>query len=238
LGFLVFDPPLILQGQVWRVLSFLFIPQNSGNLLFVALALYFYYFIGSSLERYWGRGKFTIYYGVGVLLTIVYGVVLWLAGSFQHVFLNAIYLNLSLFFAFATLFPDTKILFFFVIPLKIKWLALLDLAFFVYQVVMNPFPFSLLPLVAMLNYLIFCTGTLLRYLRPANYGASRKAINFRRAARRARATTKHQAYSRKCAVCGRTDAEFPALEFRYCSRCAGYHCFCADHINAHVHFTE
>ena len=45
-------------------------------------------------------------------------------------------------------------------------------------------------------------------------------------------------YHHKCAVCGRTDADHPELEFRYCSRCAGYHCFCQDHINNHIHFTE
>ena len=49
---------------------------------------------------------------------------------------------------------------------------------------------------------------------------------------------KEKGYHHKCAVCGRTDTDYPDLQFRYCSKCAGYHCFCSDHIFNHVHFTD
>ena len=87
-----------------------------------------------------------------------------------------------------------------------------------------------------LNFLVFCGGTLWRMLRGNR--TSREAVNFRRESRRIRYEQAQKLYNHKCAVCGRTDTDYPELEFRYCSRCAGYHCFCQDHINNHIHFTE
>ena len=107
--------------------------------------------------------------------------------------------------------------------------------FFVISVLMNPFPLNLLPVVAVLNFFIFCGGSLLRN-RPAR--TSKSTINFRRESRRIRREQESKLYTHKCAVCGRTDVDHPELEFRYCSRCQGYHCFCSDHINNHIHFTE
>ena len=90
-------------------------------------------------------------------------------------------------------------------------------------------------LVAVLNFFLFFYGALLRLIpkKPSN-----STINFRKASRKIRQEEQNRLYHHKCAVCGRTDTEYPGLEFRYCSRCAGYHCFCADHINNHIHFTE
>ena len=42
-------------------------------------------------------------------------------------------------------------------------------------------------------------------------------------------------YTHRCTICGRTDVTDPQLEFRYCSRCKGYHCYCEDHISNHTH---
>ncbi|MBR6352565.1 MAG: hypothetical protein IKS25_00450, partial [Oscillospiraceae bacterium] len=136
---------------------------------------------------------------------------------------------------FAVLFPDMQVLLFFIIPVKMKWLAILDAAFFVYGILTASFPMNLLPVVAVLNFFLFCGGDLLRMLprRP-----SAKTVNFRRESERIRREQRDQLYRHKCAVCGRTDVTNPELEFRYCSRCAGYHCFCQDHINNHIHFTE
>ena len=117
----------------------------------------------------------------------------------------------------------------------LKYLALIDAAYFVLAVVTNPFPFNLLPVVAVLNFVIFFAGTLLKILRRR---PSRATINFRKASRKIRQEQREQLYHHKCSVCGRTDTEYPGLEFRYCSRCVGYHCFCIDHINNHIHFTE
>ena len=238
LSLLSFDPVAVLtRGQVWRLITFVLIPPFSSNLIFTALAIYFYYFIGSSLERQWGTAKFTLYYLSGMLLTVIYGVAVSFFVRFG-VPMSAIYINLSMFFAFATLWPDMRFLVFYFIPVKVKWLALLDAIFFVYGIIRNPFPLNLLPIVAIFNYLFFCGDELWQAIRPYITRNQSGAVNFRRAAKKVRREQKNAPYTRKCEVCGRTDTDYPELGFRYCSRCGGYHCFCEDHINNHSHFTQ
>ena len=154
-------------------------------------------------------------------------------------FVNAYYIYLSLFFTFATLFPDMRVLLFFFIPIKMKWLALVDAALFLYDVIrIQPFAFKLLPVVAVLNYLLFCGDWLTAFLRPGARQRRQNTVRFRSEVRRMRREQAAQPWTRRCEVCGRTDADFPDLEFRYCSRCAGYHCYCIDHINNHRHITQ
>ncbi len=229
---LLFSPRAIMQGQIWRLVSFIFIPPSTGVLAFIAF--YFYYWIGTTLENQWGTGQFTIYFFTGVVLTIVYGFLVYFIMGIS-LSLSSTYIYLSMFFSFAALFPDMQVLFLFVIPVKMKYLALVDAAFFLLSVFSMPFPANLLPVVAVLNFLIFCGGEL-KALLPRK--KSRGTINFRKESSRIRKQQESRLYTHKCAVCGRTDADHPELEFRYCSRCQGYHCFCSDHINNHVHFTE
>jgi membrane associated rhomboid family serine protease len=236
LQYLYFDLDAVLHGQVWRLFTFVFIPADTG-ILWAAISLYFYYFIGNTLERNWGTAKFTVYYLFGMLLTMIYGVVMSLLG-FSGAFLESSYINLSMFFAFAMLFPDTRVLLFFFIPIKIKWLAWLDAALFVIRMILLPFPANLLPLVAILNFFVFCWPEILDGVRRIFRRRTPETIQFRSAARKVKREQEAHSYRHKCAVCGRTDTEFPNLQFRYCSRCAGYHCFCEDHIEHHVHFTE
>ena len=232
INYLSFDPYLVLHGQVWRIISFAMIPPSDGML--AVIAIYFYYWIGSTLEQYWGTPQFNIYFFTGILLTLLYGFLIYFITGIR-LQLTATYVYLSMFFSFAALFPDMQVLLFFIIPVKMKWLALIDAAFFVYGVLTTPFPLNLLPIVAVLNFFLFCGGDLLRRLprRP-----SANTVNFRRESNRIRREQRDNLYKHKCAVCGRTDVTNPELEFRYCSRCAGYHCFCQDHINNHIHFTE
>lgn len=108
---------MIFQGQVWRIVTFLFEPMNSSP-LWILISMYFYWFIGSSLENEWGSFKFDFYYLAGAFMTVVFALI---TGSGINM-----YLNLSLFVAFAILWPDQEFLVFFVIPVKAKYLALLD----------------------------------------------------------------------------------------------------------------
>lgn len=232
LQYIVFDPALILRGQVWRIISFVFYPPNTGIL--ALLVFYFYYWIGSILEREWGSGPFTIFYCTGVLLTVIYGFVMYFVFGYR-VMLDSSYIYLSMFFSFAAMYPDMQVLFMFIIPVRMKFLALIDAVFFLMSVLGNPFPINLLPLVALLNFFIFCAGDL-KALLPGK--KSKSAINFRKESARIRYEQQTKLYTHKCSVCGRTDVDHPELEFRYCSRCEGYHCFCSEHINNHIHFTE
>lgn len=245
LYYLMFNPRLILQGQIWRLFTFILIPINSSP-IWLFISLYFYYFIGSTLERQWGTPKFTVYYLSGILFTALYGLIAGLLSGAYYIYITASYINLSMFFVFATYFPDHQVLVLFIIPVKIKWLAYLDVALFVFGIIQGAVAGSLLlallPIIAVLNYFIFCGDMLFDSIRAltgrARMRRSPNVINFKKATREARREAESRPYTRKCAVCGRTDADYPDLEFRYCSRCQGYHCFCQDHINSHVHFTE
>lgn len=230
-GYLSFNAAAVLHGHIWRLLSFMFIPASTSWLGFISIM--FYYWIGTTLEQYWGSGKFTLYVLVNMLITILYGFVMYAFGlSFG---LSAEYIYLAMFFAFAVYFPDTQVLFMMIIPVKMKYLAYIDAAFFLYSILMSPFPYNTLPVVAILGFLLFCGGELLGRIPKR---ASANTVNFRRESARIRREQRDALYHHKCSVCGRTDTEYPDLQFRYCSRCAGYHCFCEDHINNHVHFTE
>ena len=234
---LVFSPALILQGQVWRLFTFLFIPDSS-YLLLLALSLYFYWLIGNVLEQQWGTAKFNFYYFLGVVLNIILGFVSYALGGSGEVSIT--YVNLSLFFAFATLYPDMQVYIFFILPVKVKWLAWLDAALFLWMVVSSlialNFLGALMPIIALLNYLLFFWSDLAdsvrRMVGRAAHQTSRQTINFKKAARQAQ---QHKGYIHKCAVCGKTDTDYPDMEFRYCSKCNGYYCYCKDHINDHVH---
>ena len=233
---LAFSAADILRGQIWRLVTFVLVP-GSGNLILLAVSLYFYYFIGTTVERQWGQAKFTVFYLSGMLFQIVFGLLVYALAGLNVVF-TGYYQNLGLFFAFATFFPDLQVLLLFFIPIKVKWLALIDLGLFVWMIVTTSFPANLLPVVILLHYVVFCGGWLIDYIRPARVKQRAKTVSFKREAERIRREQASQPYRFKCAVCGRTDVSNPELEFRYCSRCAGYHCFCMDHINNHVHFTE
>ena len=235
---LYFTPQLILKGEVWRLITWVFIPLP-GNYFFIIFFLFFYYFIGTTLENEWGTAKFTIFYIFGILFNILYGFIMYYIFNYS-VFIVPNFLNLSMVFAFAVLYPDYIIRLFLVLPIKFKWLAYLNIAYFVYEI-LNSIRMGLIleafvPLVAILNFFLFCGSDLFSYLRPLKFNMSKQTINFKKAAKRAKQDLADKPYRHKCSVCGKTDVDNPDLEFRYCSKCNGYHCFCNEHINNHVHF--
>lgn len=246
-SFLAFQWSAIKAGEIWRLVTFIFMPgyYSTYDVLWLALFLYFYYMIGTTLEREWGTAKFNLYYFSGVILTVVTGIIVGLASGDAWI-TGTDYVNLSMFFAFAMLYPDTQFLIFFIIPVKVKWLALLDGAFFALAVLSSLFQLywlgALLPIIALLNFFVFFWTNIadeISYRRGrARHQTAHQTIQFKAAVRQQKKKEAEQGYRHKCAVCGRTDTDFPDLEFRYCSRCAGYHCFCQDHIFNHEHFTE
>ncbi len=235
---LYFSRYYILQGELWRLVTYIFVPNYSGtsSVLWFAVSLYFYYFVGNAMERQWGSGKFTFFYLSGMVINIIVGMIVGYASSY--------YIHMSLFLALATLFPNVQFLLFFIIPVKAKWLAWLDAAYFIYMVLCGTFPTNLLPLVAILNYLLFFGGDLLEYVgnllglrkrRSSHQQSKQKVRDFNRESKRIQ---HDRGYLHKCAVCGKTDTSHPDLEFRYCSRCQGYYCYCMEHINQHIHIVE
>ena len=240
---LYFEPFYIFRGQIWRLITFVFVPMSSSSPFFFVLSLYFYWWIGSTLEREWGTTKFTVYYAMGVILNILYGIITYLLPFMGSGVVTMDYVTLSLFFAFATLYPDMRVIPIIFLPffsVKIKWLAWIDAALFAFSMISSflrlDIAGGLLPVIAILNYLLFfwsdLTGFVRRTTQRAKYQSSRQTINFKSATRKAQ---QEKGYIHKCAVCGKTDTDYPDEEFRYCSQCNGYYCYCSEHIHNHVH---
>ena len=154
--YMYFDPALILQGQVWRVFTFIFLPPES-SLLFIVFSLYFYSLIGTSLENEWGSFRFTVYYLVGMIGTLIAG---FISGGATNS-----YLNLSLFFAFAAVYPNMQVLLFFLIPIKIKWLAIADGVLFAFQLVFGTWQTRAVIIASLINFLLFFGPDVLRKMR-------------------------------------------------------------------------
>lgn len=239
---LSFIPSAIFHGQVWRLLTFIIVPESSGNVLWFAIGLYVDYLIGTQLERMWGTARFNVFYFSGVVLTAITGLIIGVVSGGMWVTATMYYVNLSLFFAFATLFAEVQFILI-VIPVKAKWLAWFSAAGvllgIVQDILAGQFLLAICPVVALLNYFIFfgedLMGSAQKTRKRVHHQTSRQTIEFKKAARQ---TQQKKGYLHKCCVCGRTDEQFPDLEFRYCSRCAGYRCYCMEHINNHVHVTK
>ena len=239
---LSFSPSKILQGQVWRLVSYVFlylVSSDAYQLLVGVVMLLVYYSIGNSLESIWGRLRFNFYYISGVVLSDLLGLIF-------RIPMGISYVNLSLFLAYATLFPDERFLILWVIPIRARWLGLISLGVTLWTtfsgLLMAPASFTyLIPVVSLLNYFLYFGKDICNLLpmswrvkmtRRRTPGA--KTIPFPSSASSS-ARPAEKPYTHKCPVCGRTDVSNPELEFRYCSKCKGYYCYCSDHINNHVH---
>ena len=238
LDFLNFNLNALLRGEVWRIVSFIFVP-NTARPFMLLVELYFYYWIGSTLEQKWGTAKFNLYYFSGVLLTVIAVSVASLIGGVNLAISGTYYINLSMFLAFACLFPDTPVLLFFIVPIKMKWLAIADVVLIGYDVITYAVHGTwygvVQPIIALLNFAVFIYPEVHYLTERRRYQTRPQTVNFKKAVKEAK---QEKGYIHKCSVCGKTDTDYPDLDFRYCSKCAGYHCFCSDHIFTHVHFTE
>ena len=143
---LYFDRDLILRGQVWRIITFIFLPP-SGSILWILFSLYFYYFLGTSLERHWGGARFNLYYLIGVLGNIAAG---FLTGTATNV-----YLNTSLLLAFAVLYPDMQFTLFFFLPVKVKWIGWAWGAFLIYQAIQMSWTYRVALVFSFLPFVLF-----------------------------------------------------------------------------------
>ena len=254
---LMFDRDLVLQGQVWRLLTYP-LTHSGGSLFMTLISLVCYYALGRAVEAQWGTLRFNLFYLSGVVLMDVFAMALGgitvLSGNTLYHFAGiyadmGYYLNTSLLLAFATLYPDNHFLLLFIIPVKAWIFALLDLALTLFEIFnlsypLFCFPHNLFPLVAIANYLLFfgkdvrnvipfLRNRVVRRAPRQKYKAGPTVVEFPGAAQRG--PVPKEAYTHRCTVCGRTDITNPELEFRYCSRCNGYHCYCIDHINNHNH---
>ena len=219
-------PAAVLAGEGWRVVTFLFLPPSLGtdplSLVFMAFGWYMFYLMGSALEHYWGDFRYNAFIGIGWFLTVA------AAFAAPGSYASYSFLAGSVFLAFACLNPDFELLIFFILPVKIKWLALVMWLGFGYKLVVGPWPARLAVLAATGNFLLFFAGDILNQIRTGRRRMTHQARVFA-------ASSDGREPRHRCRVCGKTELSDPRADFRYCSKCAGNQCYCADHIFNHEH---
>lgn len=237
-AYLVLSPMHVLHGQIWRLISWVLIPPSGLN-LFTIIMLMFYYSLGTALEKTWGDFRYNVYIFSGILFTIIGAFLLYFIGGpemslYGAASISTYYINLSIFLAFAASYPNMQVLLYFVIPVKIKWMAYLDIAYLAYAFVSasgySAWPVRMTILASLLNFIIFFFGTRnYNHMRP---GEIHRRQQFKKAVhpKMAPGVTKH-----KCAICGRTENDGEHLEFRFCSKCNGNYEYCQDHLFTHEH---
>ena len=249
-SYLSFNKARILDGQVWRLFTYIF-TENSGNHIFMSLIfLYFFYHLGRRVEMRMGTLRFNAFYLSGILIMDLFAMIFcpttdvvtaW--GTVPAVYFTAFYgnmawyLHLSILLIFAATNPDAKFLILFFIPVSAWFMGIIYLGLVSMDILQSMvlFPHNLFPLAGLMNFLLFAgkdVRNLLPFLRrrPKPRPAPRQttgSVPFRKEA--------SPTYTHRCTICGRTDVSDPQLEFRYCSRCNGYFCYCEDHINNHEH---
>ena len=247
LSYLTLEPYMIIHElQIWRIISWVIIPPDT-SILWAVIMFMLYYQLGNTLERTWGAFRFNVYIFGGLLLTVLgafitYGVFVLTSGATPvgiGNYISTYYVNLSIFLAFSTCFPDMQVLLYFIIPIKMKWMSIFYLVIIGYEVfkyAMAGYWFIAMPIIAsLLNFFIF-------FLMTRNMSRYNPKEIHRRAEFRRQATPPRTHYrdgspisKHKCAVCGRTELTNPELEFRFCSKCNGNYEYCSDHLFTHNH---
>lgn len=245
--YLAMDVNAILHGQIWRLFTFIIYPPST-NLFFVLISIYLYYSIGQALEYVWGAFRFNLYFFMGVLLHIVAAFITYFVFHVSFLsMMGATYLNLSLFFAYATMYPNQQFVLFFVLPIKAKHLAWIDAIYFGYTILQAFMPNygggpagvlykanALAAFVSILNFLIFFLTT--RHAKRFSPKEMHRKHAYHKAVREGRREqTGPDGAKHRCAVCGRTELDDDTLEFRYCSKCNGNYEYCQDHLFTHEH---
>lgn len=257
LNYLTLNPYLILHGQVWRLVTWILIPGDGGSInIFTLLMLFFYYSIGTSLERAWGTFYYNVYLFLGMLFTIVESFLLMgISYLFQDTALLAgttaimissptyfaliaqefsmYYISMSIFFAFAATFPESTVYLMFILPIKMKWMGIAYGVLILFEAVSASWIIDrIIILGPLLYFIIFMLVTRTGFGMRISPKQVKRRYDYKREVKKAKpmSVAKH-----KCAICGRTSDEYPDLEFRFCSKCNGNYEYCQDHLFTHTH---
>lgn len=259
---LMLDIDKVLHGQVWRLVTFLIQPVEydasagaATGILFMAISLYLYYFIGNTLERLWGSFRFNVFYFSGILCNIllvvlIYIITYFVSGHGISFPVSLDYLNMSMFLAFAVEFSDVRLLLFFIFPIKVKYIGIIMAGIYVYDIILSMQINGLVVglcqaaalAIAMLNFLVFFIST--RNYRKGKLKNLKRRFEYQTGVRRGEreaevvgtgSAGKTVITRHRCVVCGRTELDDPNLEFRFCSKCEGDYEYCMDHLYTHVH---
>ena len=240
--YLMLSPYHILHGQVWRLVTWIFMP-STGSLFSLLIMALLYYQLGSALERTWGTFRFNVYIFSGMIFTVIgafilYGIMCLLGGG---VTMSAMllgygfstnYINLSIFLAFAVTYPEMQLLLMYIIPIKMKWMAVIYAILTVAQFIEGNWASRIAIVMSLLNFIIFFLST--RDVKRYSPHEVKRRQQFKSQMSRPQNSYAGGAHH-KCAVCGRTELDDPTLEFRFCSKCEGNYEYCQDHLFTHQH---
>lgn len=226
----VLVPALVTEGEPWRIFTFLFYPppvnfRSMFSLMLLPFAWWIFYLMGNALEHYWGAFRYNAFLFVGFALTIA-AAFITPGAPVTNAFIAG-----SVFLAFAWLNPDFELALFFILPIKIKWLALLTVVGYAYGMVTGAPSTRWQILASVGNFLLFFGREIFETMR---YRRRTMAVQARRVVEERKGPEPRH----RCHVCGKTDLTNPEMDFRYCSKCAGDQCYCPDHIFNHEHVME
>ena len=251
---LTLDPYQIIHGQIWRIVTWAIMPPYSLS-FFTVINLFFIYSIGSTMERMWGSFRFNMYIFGGMLFCIlgafaIYGIAA-VTGLFDaHIiglpqfsyllsrYFTTYYINVSMIMAFAMSMPDSQVLLYFIIPLKMKYFAYFEMFFIVLDLIGGNMLRRCVIILSLINFVIFYfSGRKVKTFK--GYSSQNKGGGFERATYKKTTTFKDSANNKitrhHCAICGRTEESDSSLEFRFCSKCNGNYEYCNEHLFTHTH---
>lgn len=206
----------VLAGEFWRLGTFLFIPF-SGSPLWLFFACYLFLMFGSSLQAIWGYVRYNVFMWLGVVLTVAGGAL------FRDQPITSNFLYLTVFLAFATYNPDFELRLFFVLPVKVKYLAYFQVAVYLLNFIQGPMSVRVMVATSLGNYMVFFAPMLFQRIRNAQRKMQWDAKQYK---------TNNQP-RHACAVCGINSDTHPSMDFRYCSKCDGEYAYCEEHIRNH-----
>jgi hypothetical protein len=216
-------PDRVKAGEVWRLVTFLFEPPAPS--IWVFFYWYLLYFFANTLEHHWGAFRLNLYFLVGWAITVL--AALLAPGMGGATFTNT-YLYTSVFLAFAMLYPDFELYIFFVLPVKVKWLALLTWLTIAWSVYRFHWPAFWASSAVVIDFLIFLGVDVWQWAR--HWWRGQRFRHQIRSGQAAQAKFFHE-----CRVCGLTSHMAPRAAFRYCSKCDGQCCYCPEHLESHEH---
>jgi len=251
LSMMTLEPYYIINGfQIWRIITWIMIPSNT-SILFMIIMMFLYYQLGMVLERNWGTFRFNLYIFGGILFTIIGAFLLYGFFALQGKYISTgtnistYYINLGIFLAFATSFPDMQVMLYFLIPVKMKYMAIFYGVMIVYDFLNTNTTGRVTIVMSLLNFILFFLST--RNLHRINPKEMKRKRDFARGVdagyRRQSSGPKVVRFpggkgpisKHKCAICGRTEFDDPTLEFRFCSKCDGNYEYCSEHLYTHQH---
>lgn len=249
LNYLTLNPYMILHGQIWRIVTWIIVPPSSLS-FWTIIMLYFYYSIGTSLERTWGAFYYNVYLFMGMIFTVIGSFVvmgisyIMNAGIFTNTLVaqqyfeivaisfSTYYINMSIFLGFAATFPNVQVLLMFIIPIKVKWIGIAYGVLLLIDFIGSGIIGKIIIGASLLNFAVFFLLTRRGLGMRVSPGQVKRRYEYKREVKKARpvSISKH-----KCAICGKNSEDNPDAEFRFCSKCNGNYEYCQDHLFTHTH---